>query len=189
MKAQFSISLANLPLSPTPRVTLGILKGPEHEALTELIARLALRGSFHLTAGSEWLPDQDRLQRSVRRYTTAVKETLDHPILGRPSTYLQMLDQLCSADSQSHPILILDFLHFFYDPDVDLPLRQRVLEQCCQHIRNLAHSKSVLVLVQHLPIDEYQLFFPILASAADEILEANDESIEQASQISFWGAG
>ena len=176
MKTQTALSLANLSLSPIPpRVTLGILKRREHEALTELIAQLALRGSFHLIAGSEWLPDQDSLRRSVRRYTTEVNEILEHPILGRPSTYLQMLDQLTSANSQKYPMVVLDFLHFFYDPDIDFSQRQRVLKQCCQIIRHLAQSKSVFVLIQYLPIEEYQLFLPVLTSIADEILETQEE--------------
>ena len=189
MKAQLSISLANFPLSPAPpRVLLGILKNHDHNGLTELIARLALRGPFHLITGGLWLPDQDGLRRSVRWYTTEVEETLDHPILGRPSTCLQMLDQLDSADFQDHPILILDFLHFFYDPDVDFALRQRVLEQCCQCLRQLARSKPVVVLVYHLVMDEYQFFFPILESVADEIIEVQESAALPASQLSLWGA-
>lgn len=190
MKAQLGVSLANLPLSPDPpRILVGILEGPKHEGLTELIARLALRGSFHLIAGSEWLPDQDSLRRAVRWHTTALEETLDHPIIGRPSTCLQLLDQLTSAGSQNHPILILDFLHFFYDPDVDLSLRQRVLERCCQHVQHLAESKPVIALVQHLSVEEYELFFPVLASVADEILQIQEDPALQASQLSLLGAG
>ncbi len=189
MKAQLSISLANFPLSPAPpRVLLGILKNREHEDLTELIARLALRGPFHLVTGGPWLPDQDSLHRSVRWHTTEVEETLDHLILGHPSTCLQMLDQLTSADSQTHPVLVLDFLHFFYDPDVDLALRLRVLEQCCQCLRQLARSKPVVVLVYHLGVDEYQLFFPVLESVADEIMEVQESDALPASQLSLWGA-
>ena len=189
MKAPFTISLANLPLSPVPpRVIVGILGERDHKGLTELIAQLALRGPFHLITGGQWLPDQDSLRRSVRWYTTEVEETLNHPILGRPSTCLQMLDQLASADSQSHPILVLDFLHFFYDPDVDLALRQRVLEQCCQCLRQLARSKPVVVLVHHLVMDEYQLFFPILESVAGEIIEVQESAALPASQLSLWGA-
>jgi len=58
--------------------------GKEHETLTKLIVQLALRGSFNLIAVDEWLPDRDTLQRSVRRYTLKIKETLDNPIIKRP---------------------------------------------------------------------------------------------------------
>jgi len=175
MKKQFSISLANLPRLPlSPQVSLGVIRGKQHKELTELIARFALCGYFHFIVGGEWLPDQDSLRRSVRRYTTAVNETLDHPILGRPSTCLQLRDQLTMADTQPHPIFILDFLNQFFDPDVDISLRERVLDGCCQRVQLLSKTKPVFILIHWLPTEDYQRFFPVLASTADEILEVEE---------------
>jgi len=186
MKKPFSISLATLPRLPlSPQVSLGVIRGKQHKELTELIARFALCGYFHFIVGGEWLPDQDSLRRSVRRYTTAVNETLDHPILGRPSTCLQLRDQLTMADAQQHPIFILDFLNHFYDPDVDLSLRQRVLKQCCNCLQDLSRSKSVFILVHWVPTEDYERFFPLLASAADEILEVEENSQTEALQYSL----
>lgn len=177
MKKQFSIALANLPRLPlSPQVSLGVIRGKQHKELTELIARFALCGYFHFIVGGEWLPDQDSLRRSVRRYTTAVNETLDHPILGRPSTCLQLRDQLTTADAQQYPIFILDFLNRFFDPDVDLSLRHRVLEGCCQRVEVLSKSKSVFILVPDVLTEEYQRFFPVLASTADEILNVEENT-------------
>jgi hypothetical protein len=100
--------------------------GKEHEAITELITQWALRGTFYLIPGGEWLPDHDTLRYSVHRYTVAVDETLDNLILARPSTCLQLLDLLMEADKQNKPILILDFLHHFYNSDVELSLRDHI---------------------------------------------------------------
>jgi hypothetical protein len=187
MDIRTSISLTAFPLlASPPQVFLGVLREKEYEALTELIVRLALRGPFHLISCGGWLPDQDGIRRAVRRYTTAVDEILDHPILGRPATCLQLWDQLIMADSQDHPIFILNFLHHFYDPDVDLSLRQRTLEQCCQQVQRLARSRSVYVLVQHLPTEDYQRFLPFVASIADEILEVQEKSQSQALQYSLF---
>lgn len=144
--------------------------GKEREAITNLITQLALRGPFHLIAGDEWLPDRDTLYRSVRRFTVEVDEMLNHPILMRPMTCLQMLDLLMEADMQNKPMLILDFLHHFYNADVDLSLRDRILERCCQYTRRLSLSNSVVLLVPHLSTKEYKRFFPLLASIADEII-------------------
>jgi hypothetical protein len=165
-----------------PRLYLIELAGREHESITELIAALALRGAFDLIAAGEWLPDQNRLRRALRRHTLAVKETLDHLILERPFTCFQFRDQLEQANSNNRLMLILDFLHHFYNPDLDLSLRQRVLEQCCRHLGRLSQSRHVIVLVQHLPVDEYQKFFSMLASVADEILEAQEEAVTEAIQ-------
>lgn len=148
--------------------------GKEIEVITELITQLALRGSFNLIAGDEWVPDRDTLYRSVRRYTLAVEEVLDHPSLMRPMTCLQLLDLLMEADVQNKPTLILDFLYHFYNADVELSLRDRVLEQCCQYTKRLALSNSVVVLVPRLSTNEYRRFFPLLASIANEIIPVKE---------------
>jgi hypothetical protein len=172
MKTQSSISLASLPRLPlVPQVSVGIIRRKQYKELTELIARFALCGYFHFIVGGEWIPDQASLRRAVRRYTTAVDETLNHPILGRPSTCLQLRDQLTMANAQPHPIFILDFLNQFYDSDVDLSLRQRVFDGCCQRVELLSRSKSVFIVVQDVSTENYQRFFPLLAATASEILE------------------
>jgi hypothetical protein len=154
----------------------------ESEVITEVITQLALRGPFNLIAGDEWLPDRDTLYRSIRRYTLALEETLDHPNLMRPMTCLQMLDLLVETDMQNRPVLILNFLHHFYNADVELSLRDRILEQCCQYTKRLALSNSVVVLVPHLSTSEYRRFFPLLASIADEIIPVKESSASEAIQ-------
>lgn len=155
--------------------------GKEHETVTDLITRLALRGPFHLIAGDEWLPDRDTLYRSVRRFTIGVEEILDHLILMRPMTCLQLLDLLMESDMQNKPTLILDFLHHFYNADVELSLRDRILEQCCQFTKRLSLSNSVVVLVPRLYTDQYKRFFPLLAAVADEIISIKESFATKAS--------
>jgi len=175
--------LSYLPsLSSKGKLTVGILHEKYHEELTEFIARLALRGPFHLIVGGEWLPDQDSLRRAVRRHTTAVREVLERPILGRPSTCLQLRDQLEKAAIQTHPVFVLNFFHHCYDPDIDLVLRKRVLEDCCKSAQILTISRPVLVLVQAMPAEEYQDFLPSLTSIATEIIEIEEKTTTQAVQ-------
>jgi hypothetical protein len=175
--------LSYLPsLSSKGKLTLGILHEKYHDELTEFIARLALRGPFHLIVGGEWLPDQDRLRRAVRRHTTAVAKVLEHPILGRPSTCLQLRDQLEKADTQPHPVFILNLFHHFLDPDVDLVLRQRVLVDCCKSIQTLAISRPVLILIRAMPVDDYQDFLPFLTSLATEVIEIEEKTFAEAFQ-------
>jgi hypothetical protein len=83
-------------------------------------------------------------------------------------------------------MLVLDFLHHFYNPDLDLSLRQRVLEECCRHLGRLSHSRQIIVLVQRLTVDEYQNFFFMIASIADEILEAEIGVSSEAVQDSLF---
>jgi hypothetical protein len=186
MNPQPAISLANRPIRLLPhRVILAVVQGHASRGMTELIARLALRGPFHLISSGHWLPDQDSLRRAVRRYTLRVNETLDHLILGRPATCLQLRDQLIQAELQPHPVFALNFLNHFFDPDVELSLRQQVLGQCCQLVKHLSAGRSVVVLVEDLPTQEYQEFLPRLASIADEVLRPAGESEGEASQLSL----
>lgn len=152
------------------------------ESILELITQWILRDTFYLIAAGEWLPDHDDLRYSVYKYTSAFDEVLDRLILSRPFTCLQLLDLLIEAERQNKPVLILDFLHLFYDQDVDLSLRYSTLGQCCRHTKRLSFSKSVVLLVPSLAIDDYRRFFPFVASIADEIIESEDPPSQEASQ-------
>lgn len=171
-------------LTPYQPGRLLLVKTPDQgrEAITELIVQWALRGPFYLIAAGEWLPDHDELRYAVLRYTVAFDEVLGNLTLSRPFTCLQLLDLLLEADKQSKPTLILDFLHLFYDADVDLLLRESTLEQCCQYTKHLSSSRLILLLVPDLSIEDYRRFFPFIASVADEIIEANQQSPAEASQ-------
>ena len=166
---------------------LGLLQvvetnGKEHEAITRLIVQLALRGSFNLIAGDEWLPDRDTLYRSIRRYTLKLEETLDNPKLKRPMTCLQMLDLLIEADMQNRPTLITNYLYHFYNADVELSLRDRILGQCCKYTKRISLCNPVVVLVPRLSTKEYNRFFPVLAAIADIIIPVTDCVAVEASQ-------
>ena len=145
--------------------------GKEREAILELITQWVLRSSFHLIAAGDWLPDHDDLRYSVFRYTNAINETLDHMSLVRARTCFQLLDLLKEADKQNKPVLILDFLHHFYNEDVELFARDEILEQCCQFTKRLSLSNPVAVLVPKLDTEDYRRSFPILAAVANEVIE------------------
>ena len=153
-----------------------------HKEITEIIARWVLRGPFYLIAAGEWLPDHDDLRYAVYRYTSAFEGILNDLILSRPFTCLQLLDLLIEADGQNKPVLILDFLHLFYDADVDLSLRYSTLEQCCQYTKRLSFSCPVVVIVPSLGIEDYKRFFPFIASIADEMIEPKQPSSAEATQ-------
>lgn len=158
--------------------------GQERQTITRSIVQLALRGPYNLIAGDEWLPDRDTLYRETRRYTLRMEETLDNPKIKRPMTCLQLLDLLMEVDMENRPTLITNFLHHFYNEDVQLSLRDRILEQCCKYTKRLSLSNPVTVLVPRLSTkEEYKRFFPILASLADEIIPPL-ESIKSKSKTS-----
>lgn len=160
--------------------------GKERERITELITQWVLRGSFHLIAGSNCIPAYDDLQYSVSLYTSAFNETLDNMTIGRARTCFQLLDLLREADKQNKPVLILDFLHNFYNQDLKLSLRGYMLEQCCRYIKRLSLCNPVAILVPKLKTEDYKRFFPLLAGIADEILSKEESFPLQASQGSLF---
>jgi len=175
-------------LKPYRRGQLLLVKTADRdpEAIIELITQWVLRGSFYLIAAGEWLPHHDDLRYSVYKYTAAVDETLNHLTLARPFTCLQFLDLLIEAENQNRPVLILDFLHLFYNADVDLSLRYSTLESCCQYTKQLSSSRPVAVLVQTLAVEDYRRFFPFVASIADEMIEPGERPSAAPSQSSLF---
>ena len=144
--------------------------GKERRTITRSIVQLALRGPYNLIASDEWLPDRDTLYRETRRYTLRIEETLDRPKIKRPMTCLQLLDLLMEADMENRPTLMTNFLYPFYNEDVKLSLRDRILEQCCDYAKRLSLCNPVTVLVPRLETEAHKRFFPILAAVADEII-------------------
>jgi hypothetical protein len=157
--------------------------GREYGNVVELITQWVLRGTFYLIAAGEWFPDHDDVRYSVFRHTNAVNEKLKNLILARARTCMQLLDLLMEADKQNRPVLILDFLHLFYDEDVELSVRDRILDQCCQYTKWLSLSNPVAVLVPKLSSKEdFRRFFPLLAAIADEIIPVGESSKTEPSQ-------
>lgn len=154
-----------------PRLLLVETEGRPSEGITELFAAMALRGPFYAIAGGEWLPTY-ALVRLLRRRTVAIHEVLGRVRLARPFTCYQVLDLLTDIRPERDPVLVLDFLHHFHNPDIPLDVRQRVLRQCCQQLERLSLLRPLLVFVQSLETEEYRSFFPFVARMADEVLQA-----------------
>ncbi len=155
----------------TPHFLLVETEGRLSEGITELFVTLALRGPFYAIAGGEWLPTY-AVVRSLRRRTVAIHDILGHIRLARPFTCYQVLDLLTDIRPERDPVLILDFLHHFHNPDLPIDVRQRVLEQCCRCLERLSLIRPLLVFVQALETDEYRGFFPLVERTADEVVQA-----------------
>ena len=164
-----------------PRLLLIETEGRPSEGITELFAVLALRGPFYAIAGGEWLPTY-ALVRSLRGRTPAIQQILGRIRLARPFTCYQLLDLLTDIRPERDPVLVLDFLHHFHNPDIPISVRQRVLEQCCGRLERLSLARPLLVFVQALDTEEYRDFFPRVAETADETLQAAKMSGNEALQ-------
>lgn len=153
--------------------------GREREKVVELITHWVLHSGFFLIAAGDWFVDHDDARYALFRFTNAFDEILDrHLRLVRARTCFQLLDLLMEADEENNSVLILDPLHHFYNADVELSTRHRVLEQCCQYIKRLSLSNPVALLVPKLDTEDHKRFFPVLAAIADEVIP-----VEQAADI------
>ena len=148
--------------------------------MTELIVNLILNGPLFVISASEWLPAYE-LTRTLRKGTLEVRETLNRLYTVRASTCYRLLDSLANIPTNGEPILVIDFLHTFYDPDIPLRVRFYKLRECCRQLKRLALYRPVIVMTQEMPIEDYEKFSPALHSIADKTftLEPELEQIRQ----------
>ena len=163
-------------------LTLLLTEDKARTGITELIANLILNGPLFVISASEWLPAYE-LTRMIRKRTLEVRETLNSLYTVRASTCYRLWDSLANIPSNGEPILVIDFLHTFYDPDIPLRVRFFKLRECCRQLKRLALYRPVIVMTQELPVEDYEKFAPALHSIADKAftleLETELEQIRQ----------
>jgi len=147
----------------------------EKQKIVELIAASALRGPLYIIAGSEWIPSYS-VAHSIRRSTVELERVLKGVRLARAFTCYQLLDLLAAAPVDGCPVLVLNFLHTFFSPDIPLSVRLRTLRECCHHLRRLSRHQPVTVFALRIPVKDYEIFYPILAASADEVLQPEVEN-------------
>jgi hypothetical protein len=161
--------------------------GRERKNIIELITQWILRDSLFIIIAGDWFVDHDDLRYSLFRYTNDFDELLDRRLrLARARTCFQLLGLLIEVDKENKPILILDPLHHFYNEDVELPIRDRVLRECCQFIKRLSLRNPIALLIPKLDIEDHKRFFPIMAAIADEVIPVEEMSEKEVSQGSLF---
>jgi len=175
-------TLLNLPTDITRSRGLALILTADkaRAGITELIVNLILNGPLFVISASEWLPAYE-LTRTLRKGTLEVRETLNRLYTVRASTCYRLLDSLVNISTNGEPILVLDFLHTFYDPDIPLRVRFYKLRECCRQLKRLALYRPVLVMTQEMQTEDYEKFLPALGSVADKTftLEPEIEQIRQ----------
>ena len=155
---------------PSQHLWLAVTDHMCREQVSELIANMALHGPLYVLAGSEWLPAYG-VARSLRRKTPQLKSILNDVRMARAFTCYQFFDLLANALPDREPMLILNLLHTFYNPDVPLSVRFRLLRQSCVQLQKLSLYKPIVILIEESPAVEYGQFLPLLTSIADETLQ------------------
>jgi len=151
---------------------------------TDLIATLILNGPLFVVSGDEWLP-AFLLPRMVREQTTKVKEIMNRLRAVRASTCYRLFDSLANVPSRGEPILVMDFLHTFYDEDIPLRVRLFQLRECCRELARLAFYRPIIVTIQEMEAKDYEKLIPALSPIADRTLTLEPE-LEQIKQSALF---
>jgi hypothetical protein len=170
----------------TQKRGLNLILTPDraHQAKTQLIAHLILTTPLFVISGDEWLPAFS-LPRLIRQQTTQVKQVLSRLTTARASTCYRLLDSLSSIAPAGEPILILEFLHTFYDDDISLHTRLFKLRDCCRELKWLSLHRPVLVMTRTAQNEDFEKFRPALDSIADRTLTLEPE-IELITQLTLF---
>jgi hypothetical protein len=139
-----------------------------------LIATMILSSPLFIVAANEWVPAYG-LTRVVRRETTNVSQVFARLQLTRASTCYRLLDSLVSMPKEGEPILVLEFLHTFYDADIPLRVRFFKLRECCRHLTYLARYRPIIVMAHEMQTEDYEKFIPALRSIANKTIYLEPE--------------
>jgi hypothetical protein len=156
----------------------------ERRGATQLIAAQILHGPLFVVSGSEWLPAYE-LARIVRGKTLQVRQALNRLTTVRASTCYRLLDSLAGIPSSGEPVLVLDFLHTFYDDDIPLRVRFFKLRECCRELKRLAFYRPVVLMMQEAPGEDFEQFMGILRPVVDRTLFLEPE-MERAQQLALF---
>lgn len=149
-------------------LTLILTRDRACQSKTDLIATLILNGPLFVVSGDEWLPAFE-LPRRIRRQTAAVQEVLNRLYTVRASTCYRLFDSLANIPPKGEPVLVMDFLHTFYDADIPLRTRLFRLRECCRELRRLASHRPVMVMTRERQAEDYDKFIPALWPIADQV--------------------
>jgi hypothetical protein len=153
-------------LSVLPTLGLTLIAGPRglrRELTTRLSVHLALLGGLRVLDGGNSF-DGLKLARELRRQTRAYHPALERVQVRRAFTCYQMGALLGDTRPDQVPTLVLDLLATFYDENVALSDRRRLLESVLDRLAGLSRAAPVFVSAE----PGADPFFGALESRADQ---------------------
>ena len=156
-------------------LSLLLTQDSARQTKTQLIAHLIMSSPLFVISGDEWLPAFS-LPRQIRQQTTQVKPILSNLNTVRASTCYRLLDSLSSIAPDGEPILVLEFLHTFYDDDIPLRTRLFKLRECCRELGRLSLHRPVIVMTRDTKTEDFEKFLPALESIADRTVTLEPEA-------------
>jgi hypothetical protein len=141
----------------------------QRQMMTVLAARLALTNRVRLVDAGNCF-DGYGLARQLRQRTSYWQAALDRVSVARAFTCYQVETLLTESVSDFSPVLVLNLLDTFYDENVKLAERLRLLEVSLAELRRLCRTASVAVSASQPKRDQPGELLEQLAGAAGQVL-------------------
>ncbi len=148
-----------------------LLVAPHHaqrQMMTVLAARLASKGPVHLLDAGNCF-DGYGLARQLRQQTSDWQAALERVSVARAFTCYQVETLLTETVADFSPVLVLNLLDTFYDENVNLQERLRLLRVSLKELRRLCRSASVAVSTCEPDRAQPPELLAMLASAAKQV--------------------
>lgn len=158
------------PLQLSPR-QLHLVIAPhraQRQMMTILTARLALTGSVRLLDAGNCF-DGYGLARQLRQQTSYWQPALERVSVARAFTCYQVETLLSESVADFSPVLVLNLLDTFYDENVKLAERMRLLEVSLVELKRLCRVASVAVSTCLPTRDQPGELLEILSRAAGQV--------------------
>lgn len=133
--------------------------------LPTCIARMAGGNSLRLLDGGNRL-NLYGITREIRRYSSRVQDILENIYITRAFTCYQAAALLAEASMNQQPLLVLDLLVTFYDENVSLFERIKLLNECIVHLQRVSETAPVLI-TNSPPKQQDDPFYKILEESAE----------------------
>ena len=140
----------------------------QRQMMTILTARLAVTGRVRLVDAGNCF-DGYGLARQLRQQTSAWQAALERVSVARAFTCYQVETLLTESVADSSPTLVLNLLDTFYDENVKLIERMRLLGVSLAELRRLCRTASVAVSASLPTRDQPAELLDMLAGAAGQV--------------------
>lgn len=140
----------------------------QRQMMTMLTARLALSGRVRLVDAGNCF-DGYGLARTLRQQSAHWQQALERVSVARAFTCYQVDTLLSETVADVAPVLVLNLLDTFYDENVKLPERLRLLDVSLAELRRLCRMASVAVSASYPALNQPAEVLEKLAGAAKQV--------------------
>jgi len=140
----------------------------QRQMMTLLAARLAVTGRVCLVDAGNCF-DGYGLARQLRQQTPRWQEALERVSVARAFTCYQVETLLSETVADFSPVLVLNLLDTFYDENVNLTERLRLLNVSLAELRRLHRAASVAVSTCQPTRDQPAELLEMLKDAAGQV--------------------